>query len=106
MPRPASASAPRPPLNAIDIESSPSRTRACSVLKMPVMATSWYGCEDMERPTYRLGPCARRAERGYVPRHEVLHDLRGPGRVRHTRCRTGGDPQLRGAGGVRGGGGL
>ena len=31
-------------MNAIDIESSPSSTRACSVLKIPVMATSWRGC--------------------------------------------------------------
>ncbi len=37
---------------------------------------------------------------------EVLHDLRSPGRVRHPRRRTGGHPQLRRAGGVRGGGGL
>src|SRR3954462_1631962 len=73
---PASASAPNAPLNEIDIESSPSSTRACSVLKIPVIATSWYGCWGMNRPTYRLSASARRAVRGYVPAHEVLDDLR------------------------------
>ena len=107
MPRPASARAPSPPLNAIDIESSPSSTRACSVLKIPVIATSWYGCCGMDRPTYRLRrTCVHRAVQGYVPRHEVLHDLRGPGRVRHARRGTRRHPQLRRTGGVRGGGGL
>src|SRR5947199_5696612 len=52
---PASASAPSAPLNEIDIESSPSSTRACSVLKMPEIATSWYGWDDMGIGTYPNG---------------------------------------------------
>src|SRR3954471_19492216 len=63
-PSPASANAPNAARNEIDIESSPSSTRACSVLKIPVIATSWYGCWGMDRPTYRLSASARRAVQG------------------------------------------
>ena len=43
---PASASAPNAPVRAMEVESCSGKTRACTVLWTPTMATSANGCDD------------------------------------------------------------